>query len=100
MADWAAMVESRNAEILRLRGEVESLTAELEKAQKSRNTAVGTVGALKAELNRTADGGVDKVLAIVEEWCCEANDVGGVDATDLAFRLGRAGYSFPGGNRG
>lgn len=66
MADWAAMVESRNGEIIRLSGELEK-----ERADKV------------------------NILKIVEEWCVEYNDVGGIDATDLAFRLGRAGYSFP-----
>lgn len=36
-----------------------------------------------------------EVMGIVGEWCVEANDVGGVDATDLAFRLDAAGYRLP-----
>jgi len=36
-----------------------------------------------------------EVMSIVNEWCIEANDVGGVDATDLAFRLDAAGYRLP-----
>ncbi|MFJ1995282.1 hypothetical protein [Streptomyces asiaticus] len=43
----------------------------------------------KAEAER------DEVLRIVSDWCTEANDVGGVDATDLAFRLERAGHPLP-----
>jgi hypothetical protein len=35
------------------------------------------------------------VLRIVEAWCIEANNVGGVDAGDLAWRLEQAGYPFP-----
>jgi hypothetical protein len=44
---------------------------------------------LRAEKQR------DDVLRIVSEWCVEANDVGGVDAGDLAWRLERAGYLLP-----
>lgn len=37
-----------------------------------------------------------EVMSIVSDWCTEANEVGGVDATDLAFRLDSAGYRLPG----
>lgn len=40
-------------------------------------------------------GRVIRILDIVNNWCIEANDVGGVDATDLAFRLLEAGYALP-----
>jgi hypothetical protein len=36
-----------------------------------------------------------KILTIVSDWCIEANEVGGVDAGDLAFRLEEAGFSLP-----
>lgn len=36
-----------------------------------------------------------EVLRIVSDWCIEANECGGVDAGDLAFRLTRAGYELP-----
>ena len=36
-----------------------------------------------------------EVMRIVSDWCTEANEVGGVDATDLAFRLDSAGYRLP-----
>jgi hypothetical protein len=37
----------------------------------------------------------DGVLQIVSDWCVEANNVGGVDAGDLAWRLEEAGYPLP-----
>lgn len=37
-----------------------------------------------------------KILTIVSNWCVEANEVGGVDAGDLAFRLEQAGFPLPG----
>ncbi|MCQ6250879.1 hypothetical protein [Streptomyces malaysiensis] len=38
---------------------------------------------------------VAEVLRIVSAWCTEANDVGGVDAGDLAWRLEQAGHQLP-----
>lgn len=35
------------------------------------------------------------ILRIVSDWCIEANEVGGVDAGDLAYRLESAGYPLP-----
>lgn len=35
------------------------------------------------------------VLGIVSAWCVEANECGGVDATDLAWRLKQAGHQLP-----
>lgn len=35
------------------------------------------------------------VLRIVSDWCIEANEVGGVDAGDLAWRLEEAGFPLP-----
>lgn len=35
------------------------------------------------------------VMRIVTAWCVEYNDVGGVDAGDLAWRLQEAGYPLP-----
>lgn len=49
---------------------------------------------LLAELDR-ARGALREVLGIVTDWCVEANDCGGVDATDLAFRLEQAGHPLP-----
>lgn len=43
----------------------------------------------RAELER------DAVLRIVSDWCVEANEVGGIDAGDLAFRLEQAGHPLP-----
>lgn len=34
----------------------------------------------------------DQVLRLVADWCTEANDIGGVDAGDLAWRLEAAGF--------
>lgn len=39
------------------------------------------------------------VLRIVSDWCIEANEVGGVDAGDLAYRLETAGYPLPDDDR-
>ena len=36
-----------------------------------------------------------EVLRIVSAWCVEANDTGGIDAGDLAWRLEQAGYPLP-----
>jgi hypothetical protein len=38
-----------------------------------------------------------EVLRIVSDWCVEANENGGVDAGDLAWRLKQAGYPLPDG---
>lgn len=35
------------------------------------------------------------MLRIVTDWCIEANEYGGVDAGDLAYRLESAGYPLP-----
>ncbi|MCP9209522.1 hypothetical protein [Streptomyces cucumeris] len=42
-----------------------------------------------------ASAALAEVLRIVSTWCVEANEVGGVDAGDLARRLGRAGHPLP-----
>ncbi|MFI8988633.1 hypothetical protein ACIG63_27095 [Streptomyces antimycoticus] len=47
------------------------------------------------EARQKAEAARAEVLRIVSAWCIEANDVGGVDATDLAFRLERAGHQLP-----
>lgn len=36
-----------------------------------------------------------EVLRVVSAWCVEANEVGGVDAGDLAWRLEEAGHPLP-----
>lgn len=38
---------------------------------------------------------LEKALKIVWDWVTEANDVGGVDAGDLAWRLREAGFEPP-----
>jgi hypothetical protein len=38
---------------------------------------------------------LEGALRIVSDWCIEANECGGVDAGDLAFRLTSAGYQLP-----
>jgi hypothetical protein len=43
----------------------------------------------------TAGDPTAAVLRIVSAWCVEANDIGGVDAGDLAFRLDQAGHPLP-----
>jgi hypothetical protein len=48
----------------------------------------------QAHTSRTL-GDVDEVLRIVRDWVVESNDIGGVDAGDLAFRLEQAGYPLP-----
>lgn len=47
------------------------------------------------ELVVAAVNGFNDVLRIVSAWCIEANDVGGVDAGDLSWRLEQAGYPLP-----
>ena len=46
----------------------------------------------KATEARTA---LAAVLGIVSAWCVESNDVGGIDAGDLAWRLEQAGHPLP-----
>lgn len=51
---------------------------------------------LKAEAEREQlRAALTEVLGIMAGWCVEANNQGGVDATDLAFRLEQAGYPLP-----
>lgn len=38
---------------------------------------------------------LEKVLEIVRDWVAEANDLGGVDAGDLTWRLEEAGLPLP-----
>ena len=45
----------------------------------------------RQEAERQRDG----VLRIVSDWCVEANEVGGIDADDLAWRLEQAGHHLP-----
>ncbi|MFF4479488.1 hypothetical protein ACFY1A_21055 [Streptomyces sp. NPDC001520] len=47
------------------------------------------------EARQRAEGALAEVLRIVSAWCIEANDVGGVDAGDLAWRLEHAGHPLP-----
>lgn len=42
-----------------------------------------------------AEAAAAEVLRIVSDWCTEANENGGVDAGDLAWRLEQAGYPLP-----
>jgi hypothetical protein len=42
-----------------------------------------------------AEARLEQALRIVSEYCVESNDVGGIDATDLAFRFEQAGYKLP-----
>lgn len=51
------------------------------------NTALKAWEAIKAER--------DEILRVVSAWCVEYNNVGGVDAGDLAWRLEAAGYPLP-----
>jgi hypothetical protein len=37
----------------------------------------------------------DKVIQVVNDWCVEYNNEGGIDAGDLAWRLEAAGYALP-----
>jgi hypothetical protein len=39
------------------------------------------------------------ILRIVSDWCIEANEVGGVEAGDLAYRLEQAGFPLPDDDR-
>ena len=45
--------------------------------------------------NTKLHGDLVEVMRIVTAWCIEFNDVGGVDAGDLAWRLEEAGYPLP-----
>lgn len=47
------------------------------------------------EARQKAEAALAEALRIVAAWCCEANDVGGVDAGDLAWRLEQAGHPLP-----
>lgn len=47
------------------------------------------------EFRQRAEKQRDNILRIVSGWCIEANENGGVDAGDLAFRLTDAGYELP-----
>ncbi|MFI0768593.1 hypothetical protein ACH4TQ_27455 [Streptomyces sp. NPDC021218] len=47
------------------------------------------------EARQRAEKARAEVLGIVSAWCIEANDVGGVDAGDLAWRLEQAGHPLP-----
>lgn len=40
----------------------------------------------------------DRILRIVSDWCIEANNIGGIDAGDLAWWLEEAGYPLPDGD--
>jgi hypothetical protein len=40
-------------------------------------------------------GAFDKVMQVVNDWCVEYNNEGGIDAGDLAWRLEEAGYALP-----
>lgn len=42
-----------------------------------------------------AEAKLEKALRLVSEYCVESNDVGGIDATDLAFRFERADLKLP-----
>lgn len=54
------------------------------------------VGTTPHEFRQRAEAARDEVLHIVSGWVIEANDVGGVDAGDLTWRLEQAGYELPG----
>ena len=54
----------------------------------------GELNEALAEVKRL-QGDVGSVLGIVSDWCVEANENGGVDAGDLAWRLEQAGYPLP-----
>lgn len=45
-----------------------------------------------------AQASLDGVLRIVSDWVTEANNVGGIDADDLTWRLEEAGYALPEGD--
>lgn len=64
----------------------------------------GTTGALDELLRRAAAPDAERdrvaaalaeVLRLVSAWCVEANENGGVDAGDLAWRLEQAGHPLP-----
>lgn len=56
----------------------------------------GAIGAFVAEHIKAAEErGRREALRIVSDWCVEANENGGVDAGDLAFRLEQAGFPLP-----
>jgi len=47
------------------------------------------------QARQQAEAARDDVLRIVSAWCIEANENGGVDAGDLAWRLEQAGHPLP-----
>lgn len=42
-----------------------------------------------------AEAALDGVLRVVSDWVTEANNNGGIDADDLAWRLEQARYKLP-----
>lgn len=56
---------------------------------------VGTADTANAMLDALDAEAIAPLMRIVNEWVVEANDIGGVDAGDLAWRLERAGYPLP-----
>lgn len=42
-----------------------------------------------------AEARLEQALRIASEYCVESNEMGGIDATDLAFRFERAGLKLP-----
>lgn len=79
----------------RWRKRAEEAEAEVERLEESRG--FWRAFAAKREAERDAarsEAASADVLHIVSDWCIEANEVGGVDAGDLAWRLEQAGYPF------
>lgn len=50
---------------------------------------------IDAYAHELAEKAAAEALRIVSDWRVEANEVGGVDAGDLSWRLEQAGYPLP-----
>ncbi|MEU0808759.1 hypothetical protein [Streptomyces sp. NPDC005970] len=76
------------------RQEARTRIAELDRATRAFEALMAKHDKAKAERDRVL-AALAGVLGIVSAWCIEANEVGGVDAGDLAWRLEQAGHQLP-----
>ena len=79
--------ERAEAEIERLRAALAEAERKIGHHNEVANTALRAWDVMKAERA--------EILRIVSAWCVEANNQGGIDAGDLAWRLEQAGHPLP-----
>lgn len=105
VALWAAdahdAVPELLAELNRTRAErdafadrIDTLTAVAKSNKAHVQTMYGDLQEAQRERDQPAAALAD-VLRLVSAWCVEANETGGVDAGDLAWRLQQAGHPLP-----